>query len=111
MQHAPRRVAIFLKNELKTHLEALEVSNLITPVKEPIEWISSMVAVCKLGKLCLFIDPKDLNKAIKRSHYPLPTIEDVLPKLTRAKIFSVLDAKKNFWQLELNNTSSFLTTF
>ena len=41
----------------------------------------------------------------------MPTIEDVLPKLTRAKIFSVLDAKKNFCKIELNDTLSFLTTF
>ena len=68
VQHAPRRVPISLKNELKAHLEALEASNVITLVKEPTKWISSMVAVCKSEKLRLCIDPKDLNRAIKRSH-------------------------------------------
>ena len=65
----------------------------------------------KPGKIKLCIDPKDLNKAIKRPHYPLPTIENILPKLTNAKVFSVLDAQKGFWQIELDESSSFLTTF
>ena len=69
------------------------------------------VAVRKLGKIRLCIDPKDLNKAITRPHYPLPTIEDILSKLTNAKVFSVLDAQKGFWQIELDESSSFLTTF
>ena len=50
IQTVPKRVPIFLKNELKSHLEALEASNVITPVKKPTKLISSMVAVCKPGK-------------------------------------------------------------
>ena len=102
---------VALKNELKDHLEMLVAQNVITPVKEPTKWINSMVAVRKPGKIRLCIDPKDLNKAIKRPHYPLPTIKDILPKLTNAKVFSVLDAQKGFWQIELDKSSSFLTTF
>ena len=105
VQHASRRVPVALKKELKDHLEMLVAQNVITPAKEPTKWINSMVAV----RLC--IDPKDLNKAIKRPHYPPPTIEDILPKLTNAKVFSVLDAQKGFWQIELDEPSSFLTTF
>ena len=110
VQHVSR-IPIFFLNGLKAHLKALEASNVITPVKEPTKLISSMVAVCKPGKLRPCIDPKDLYKAIKRPHYPLPTIENVLVKLTKAKIFSALDAKKGFWQIELDNTSSFFKTF
>jgi len=70
-----------------------------------------MVVVRKPGKLRLCIDPKDLNKVIKRPHYPLPTIEDIRPKLTNAKLFSILDAKNGFWQIQLDESSSYLTTF
>ena len=102
---------VALKKELKDHLEILVAQNVITPVKEHTKWINSMVVVRKSGKIRLCIDPKDLNKAIKRPHYPLSTIEDILPKLTNAKVFSVLDAQKGFWQIELDESSSFLTTF
>ena len=35
----------------------------------------------------------------------------ILPGLKNAKIFSVLDARKGFWQVELDTDSSKLTTF
>jgi hypothetical protein len=33
---------------------------------EPTDWVSSMVVVRKPGKLRICLDPKDLNRAIKR---------------------------------------------
>ena len=71
-----------------------------------------MVAVPKKdGSLWICLDPKDLNCAIQREHYPLPTIEDVATRLHGAKFFTVLDVSKGFWYLELDEPSSFLTTF
>ena len=44
-------------------------------------------------------------------HYPLPTIEEVSTRQTNPKVFSVLDAKMGFWQVKLDEASSYLTTF
>ena len=55
-----------------------------------------MVAILKPNKLRLCIDPRDLNKAIKRPKYQIPTLEEILPTLTKAKVFIVLDAKDSF---------------
>ena len=57
------------------------------------------------------MDPQHLNKVIMRSHYPLPTIEEVTTRLRNAKVFSVLDAKTGFWQVKLTEATSYLTTF
>ena len=57
------------------------------------------------------IDPKDLNRMLRRSHYPTPTIDEILPELSRAKAFSTVDAKNGFWHVELDDDSSRLTTF
>ena len=84
---------------------------ILTPVNEPTDWVSSMVTVVKPNKLRICIDPKDLNRAIKRSHYPMPTIEEVATKLSKAKVFTVLDAKSGFWQIKLDEESSMLITF
>ena len=54
---------------------------------------------------------QDLNRAIQREHYPLPTIEDIATRLHGAKVFSVLDVRKGFWHIELDEPSSYLTTF
>ena len=71
----------------------------LTPVTAPTKWINSMVIVKKPNKLRICLDPKDLNKAIKRPHHPIPTIDDILPQLSKAKVFSVLDAKDGFGKL------------
>ncbi|KAK3740433.1 hypothetical protein QZH41_004601 [Actinostola sp. cb2023] len=52
-----------------------------------------------------------LNRALKRNHYPLPVMDDLLPQPTNAKVFSVVDAKNGFWQVQLDEESSYLTTF
>ena len=60
-------------------------------------------------RICL--DPQDPNHAIRREHYPLPTIEDVATQLHGATVFTVLDVSKGFWHIELDEPSSFLMTF
>ena len=71
-----------------------------------------MVAVSKRnGKLRICLDLRDLNRAIRREHFLLPTIEDVATLLHGAKVFSVLDVRKGFWHIELDEESSLLTTF
>ena len=60
-------------------------------------------------KICL--DPKELNKAVQREHYPLPTIEEIATRLYGAKCFSILDVRNGFWHIPLDEDSSRLTTF
>ena len=41
----------------------------------------------------------------------MPTIDDVLPQLADAKVFSTVDARDGFWHVSLDDESSRLTTF
>ena len=41
----------------------------------------------------------------------MPVIEDILPELSKAKIFTKVDCKDGYWQIKLTEESSFLTTF
>jgi hypothetical protein len=111
VQHQPRRVCQAMKQEIHAKIKDLENRGIIKRVTTPTDWISSMLTVKKPGKLRICIDPRDLNTAIKRSHYLMPTLEDILPNLANAKVFSVLDAKEGFWHIKLDESSSFLTTF
>ena len=81
------------------------IDGIITPVSQPTDWVSSMVVVSKTNKLRICLDPTDLNKAIRRPHYPMPTIEEVLPELHGAKIFSTFDARNGYWHVKLNEES------
>ena len=111
VQNTKRRVPIPVRDELKAKLKSLEDQKIITKVEEPTPWISNMVVVKKPNKLRICLDPQNLNKAIKRNHYPIPTIEEVAPRLANAKVFSVVDAKDGFLQVVLDQESSYLTTF
>ena len=112
VQHAPRRVAVALRPKLKETLDDLVVQNVITPVTRPTAWINSIVAAPKKnGKLRVCLDPKDLNRAILRENYQMPTIEDIATRLHGAKVFTVLDVRNGFWHVSLDEESSFLTTF
>ena len=41
----------------------------------------------------------------------IPVIDDVLPDLAEARVFTKVDLASAFWQLELDDESSLLTTF
>ena len=112
VQHAPRRVPVAIREQLQATLEQLTQQGIITLVTQPAPWISSLVVVPKKdGRLRLCLDPQDLNKAIKREHYPLPTIEEIATRLHGAKLFTILDVRHGFWHVSLDEQSSLLTTF
>ena len=111
VQHAPRRIAVTLHKEVKAKIEELEKKNIIKKETNPTDWISSMVVVAKPGKIRICLDPKDLNQAVKRPKYQMPTLEEMLPRLNKAKVFTTLDAKDGFYQIALDEESSKLTTF
>ena len=62
------------------------------------------------GSLRICIDPQPLNEALMREHYKMPTLDDVLPLLNNAKVFTKLDVKEAFWHVRLDEESSLLTT-
>ena len=84
----------------------------IEKVEEPTDWVSSIVYSRKSnGKLRICLDPKDLNTAIKRPHYPTPNLEEITHKLAGSVIFSKLDARHGYWSVQLDDESKRLTTF
>ena len=104
----PAILGLKLQDELN-HLEKLGI---IAKVEDPTDWVSSLVVVPKKeGKLRICLDPRDLNVAIKRERYQLPTIEDIATRLAGARVFTVLDVKQGFWHIPLEEESSYLTTF
>ena len=95
-----RKVPIAIQDAVKEELDRLVNKGVLVPVTEPTEWVSQMAVVHKPnGKLRICIDPQPLNAALKREHYRLPVLDDVLPELKDAKIFSKLDVKEGYWHV------------
>ena len=113
MINPPRRVPEALKSKLKTELDRMESDSIIKRVLEPTEWSNSIVVVekPKTGKLRICLDPKALNDAIRRPHYPMRTLDDITSVLTGAKYNTLLDITHAYWSIALDDDSSYLTTF
>ena len=65
----------------------------------------------KDGSLCFCIDLQKLNARTIKDAYSLPRIEESLDCLNDACIFSSLDLKSGYWQVELNDDSIPMTAF
>ena len=111
--HAPRKVPAALRDQLQAELKRMEAMDVIEKVDHPTDWVNSLVIVEKKssGGLRLCLDPRDLNKAIKREHYKLKTIEEIVSRQSGNQVFSVLDANSAFWQIRLDDESKDFTTF
>lgn len=108
----PRRIPLALKDRLKQTLKVLVSKQIIEPVDEPPEWVNNIVIVEKSDKtLRICIDPSELNKSILREFYPIPTLEEITPKLANKNIFCVFDLKDGFHQIKLDKVSSDYCTF
>ncbi|GBL90203.1 hypothetical protein AVEN_130321-1 [Araneus ventricosus] len=92
-----RKVAFSLLEPLKAEIDRMVKAGVIEKVTEPRDWVSPLVIVQnKSGALRVCLDPQNLNRAIKRPQYNLPTFEDITSKLAGAKYFRVLDAVSAF---------------
>ena len=112
MQMLLRRIPIGVRDKVAAELQRLEAEGIITPVTKPSSWVSALLAVAKPdNRIRICIDPKPLNKALKRAQYRMPVINDILPQLAGAKVFSTVDVKEVFRSLQLDEEFSHLTTF
>lgn len=108
----PRRVPFSIQKKLKETLDNMESAGIIMKVDTPTDWVSNLVIKEKKnGDLRICIDPKALNENIKREHYALPTCEEVIQRLNGRSVFTVIDMKQGFWQVELDEESVMLCTF
>ena len=90
----------------------MEKLGVIMKVTDPTAWIHSLViAKKKNNKIRVSLDSSDLNRAVMHEHFPMQTKENVISRISNAKVFSVLDANHGFWQVKLDKNSSNLATF
>ena len=70
-----------------------------------------MVLVRKNGSLRFCIDVRKLNARTIKDAHSLPCIKESLDCLNGAQIFTSLDLKSGYWQIELSEESIPLTAF
>ena len=101
-----QKTSIALKDSIKQELDEMEESGVIRRVTEPTDWVSSLAYSHKKGgDLRVYLDPRHLNKALKRPHHRTLTVE-LTHKFSKAKVFSKLDAKSGYWIEQLHPESA-----
>ena len=74
-------------------------------------WTKWQLQLKRMVAYVFGIDPRHLNLSLKREHYQLPGLDDILPDLAKAKVFSKVDLSHGYWHRTLDEESSLLTTF
>ena len=110
----PQRKVPFAKREkLKKLLRELEVQDVIEVVDGPTDCISNLVLTAKANpeEIRMNIDMTWANEAILRTRHVIPALDEMRINLNGATMFSKLDMKHGYMQLELDEKSRSLTTF
>ena len=113
---SPRATPYHMRERISKTIEQMIKDDVIEehPVGEPAPWISNPVFVAKPdGSIRVTLDARNLNKALFSSNLPIlgSRVGDIKTKLSGAKIFSKLDFRSAFFQLELAEESRNLTVF
>ena len=106
-----RTTPFAILDKVTAEIRRMESLGVIVKVNEPTEWVNSMVVVQRGDKLRICLDPTSLNKYIRREHIQLPTTDEMLARIGKARVFSKLDLKDGYWHVPLTTEASFLTTF
>lgn len=111
---SPRRTPYHLIQRVNKTLKEMEDNDIIEsqPIGEPTPWVSNCVTVHKDNvDLRLTLDARKLNEALMPCNYPIPTVEDIRRKFNGCKVFSKIDFKCAFWQLEIEQQLRYATVF
>ena len=122
-KHRPRKVPVHLQDAFHEEVERLVKIDVLEKVTEPTEWCNSFVIVEKVidssnahspnhtikKSIHLCIDPKDLNEALEREPYYRRSIDELISMFAGAKVFTIVDMDKGYWQVVLHPESRKLT--
>ena len=107
-----RRILYAYVQAADKKLEELLSTDVIEETDGPTPWVSPVViALKKNGDIRLCVDLRRVNEAIIGEWHPLPTKDEILHEANGSTVFSKIDLRWGFHQVELEKSSTHLTTF
>ena len=95
---------IAITQEGKSRIRKTTVLAVITSVTEWTPWCAPIVVMPKSsGDVRIYVDLTKLNAVVCRERHILPLVEHLLGQVTRATMFSKIDANSGFYQIPLSN--------
>ena len=112
---SPRSIPFAYRDKLAAELKLLEQQHIIAPVTEPTDWCAPIVVTPKKNSdsIRMCVDLSHLNRYVKRERYQSPCPAEAVADIaaSKAKYFTILDARKGYHQCPLDAQSQLLTTF
>ena len=106
------RTPFNLQEKVKKKIQELLDCDIVEEVDGPTPWVNPVVIIPKAdGDIRLCIDMRRANEAILRGSHPIPTVDELLHSMNGSRVFSKLDLKWGYHQLELSQESCQITTF
>jgi hypothetical protein len=89
-----RPIPIHIRSAVENELDNLERQGIIEKVNGPTTWVASIVPVIKKRatpnspvEIRICTDSRDANRAVIRERYKMPTIDEMVTKLTGSRFF------------------------
>ena len=114
VQRKHNRVPIHLRSKVEKEIQRLLNEDIIEPVTGPTTWVSSIVTPPKPkspNEIRICVDMREANRAIQRTRHVTPTLEELIADLNGATVFSKIDLRSGYHQLQLDEKSRDITAF
>ena len=109
-----KRTPFHLHKQLDVWLDDYVNKDIIEVVQdESTDWVSGLVVAPKHNnpsEVHVCGDYRQANKAIKREHHPIPTVDELLQEMSCTTKFSKVDLKAGYHQILLDKESRSITT-
>lgn len=107
-----RRVPFHIRKKVEEELQLLETDDIVETGTTPCVFpIVTPTKPKDPNKVRICIEMCEANTAIPREHHITPTMDDIIHELNGATVFSQLDLKGGYHQLELQPQNRYITTF
>lgn len=109
-----RRIPFHMRKKVEAALDELEKKDIIEKTSGPTPWVSPIVVFPKPknpNEVRICVDMRKANMAVQRERHLTPTVDEIINDLNGACVFSKLDLRSGYHQLELAPESRYITTF
>jgi hypothetical protein len=97
----PRRIPLATIKQAEDEIKEMADGGIIEPCHGPWSFPVVLIHKPKDNSIRFCIDYRRLNDVTIKDSHPLPRIDDTLDALSGAKLFSVLDLKSAYWNVNI----------